>query len=411
MLTSDLLITRNRKGQIYPQYIKNKYKSYYLDIIKTIISIFENHIGKSLDELDESLKSFYEPSMNKKIIDGFIKLLKDRCEFEVSADISPEEIRKELFITSSEYWKNLSVKDNFDRNIILEKVANKLGIKPQQVDNQMYADLKGSQIIKEFNSISPEGLFNRYNLSLAQAVLFKASKVNIKVRNANPKEYRELFRYIKFFRLIYTVSGNNEKGYNITLNGPFSLFKSVQKYGFQMALFLPALILLDDWELEAELIWGKKKQKAIYKIDSNTGLVSHYKSNDISMLEECEIFLKQFRETDNNWTVSNNNEIINLKGEGVCIPDFVFKHKETGDKIYMEVFGYWSRDTVWKRIELIEKNFPEKLILAVSKKLRISEKAVKEELPAQVYVYTNMILPNAITKILDELHNSTPSLF
>ncbi|MFW5799521.1 MAG: DUF790 family protein [Spirochaetota bacterium] len=411
MLTSDLLITRNRKGQIYPQYIKNKYKSYYLDIIKTIISIFENHIGKSLDELDESLKSFYEPSMNKKLIDGFIKLLKDRCEFEVSADISPEEIRKELFITSSEYRKNLSVKDNFDRNLILEKVANKLGIKPQQVDNQMYADLKGSQIIKEFNSISPEGLFNRYNLSLAQAVLFKASKVNIKVRNANPKEYRELFRYIKFFRLIYTVSGNNEEGYNITLNGPFSLFKSVQKYGFQMALFLPALILLDDWELEAELVWGKKKQKATLKIDSKTGLVSHYKSNDISMLEECEVFLKQFKETDNNWTVSNNNEIINLKGEGICIPDFVFKHKETGDKIYMEVFGYWSRDTVWKRIELIEKNFPEKLILAVSKKLRISEKAVKEELPAQVYVYTNMILPNAITKILDELHNSTPSLF
>lgn len=401
MLTSDLLVARNIKGKIHPSYLKEKDKTKYLTVIESIINIFKTHIGLSLGELDESLKASCDTSINKKIIDGFIKLLKDRCEFTVESDISPETIRRELFLESFKQWKNLSVKDTYNRSSVLKSISNKLGITENEIEEMMYADLRGSQIIKDFKSILAISLFNRYNLSLAQAVLFKATKVNISIKKASSKQYRELFRYIKFFRLIYTVKGNQNDGYEIILDGPFSLFKSVQKYGFQMALFLPALLLVDEWEVKADLLWGKLRQDSTFELNNKTNLISHYNNKSLGVLEECDVFLKQFKELKNDWEINTTSEIINLKGEGICIPDFIFKNEKTGKKVFMEVFGYWSRDSVWKRIELLEKNFPYKLILVVSKKLRISEKAVKDNMPGQVYVYSSVILPKSILKILD----------
>lgn len=403
MLTSDLLLARNIRGKVYPTYIKDKDKNKYLNLIQSLINIFQTHIGLTMDELKKSIKSVYDVSIKKKVMDGLIKLLIDRCEFVVESKIPPEKIREEIFLASAKQWKNLDIKDKFDREKVLIKTSKKLDIPVEKIESHIYADLKGSKVIQNFNKITPIELFNRYNLSLAQAVLFKAIRVEITIRSATPKQYREIFRYIKFFRLIYTIIPEQQSnGYKIILDGPFSLFKSVQKYGYQMALFLPVLLILDDWEMKADLLWGKFKQESVFELDSNTGLVSHYKIGNVSMLEECEQFFDQFKQKKSEWDISLSTDIINLKGKGICIPDFVFKHKETKNKVYMEVFGYWSRDTVWKRIELLENNFPHNLILAVSKKLRVSEKAVKDELPGHVYVYSSVIMVKAILKILDK---------
>jgi uncharacterized protein len=403
MLTNDLLMARNVKGKIYPSYLKEKHKSRYLSLIDNLIKIFETHIGLTLDELDESIKSFYDASVNKKVLNGFIKLLKDRCEFAVESEISPEKIRRALFLSSTEHWKGLSVKGSFNRGAVLVEAGKRLDLTPKEIEEQMYADLKGSQVINSFKSITPQELFNRYNLSLAQVVLYKAIRVEIRIKKASAKQIRRLFQYIKFFRLIYTITKDSNGEYTIILDGPYSLFKSVQKYGYQMALFLPALLIADEWELKADLMWGKARKSATFELDNNSGLVSHYKADNLEMPDEAEYFFKQFQEKDSDWDIAINEDIISLKGKGVCVPDFVFTHKKTENKVYMEVFGYWSRKTVWKRIEMLEEDFPYPLILAVSKKLRISEKAVRDELPGQVYVYSNVIITGSILEILDSL--------
>jgi hypothetical protein len=403
MLTSDLLLARRIKGKIYPAYLKEKDKAKHLKLIESIINLFESHIGHTWGELDEALNAIYDPSISIKVIKGFIKLLKDRCESDIEAPIPPEEIRQTVFLTSSKHREHLPVKSEFDRDEVLKSASKELGITPQAIEEQMYADLKSEQVIKKFKPLTPLGLYNRYNLSLAQAVLFKATKAVIKVNKATPAQYRMLFHYIKFFRLIHRVKGNTDDGYVITLDGPFSLFKSVQKYGFNMAMFLPALMLLDRWKLEADILWSKRRQESKFYLDSSSGLVSHYRISEQEQIEESDIFSKQFREAESDWHISTDTDIINLKGEGVCIPDFVFTNSKTKAKVYMEVFGYWSRDAVWKRIELLEKSFPHPLILALSKKLRISEKAVGDDLPGQVFVYTTAISVKSILKILDEL--------
>ena len=45
---------------------------------------------------------------------------------------------------------------------------------------------------------------------------------------------------------------------------------------------------------------------------------------------------------------------------------------ETGEEVFVDVFGFWSRDAVWRRVELVRKGFPARILLAVPKQNRVS---------------------------------------
>ena len=74
---------------------------------------------------------------------------------------------------------------------------------------------------------------------LAQAVLLRATRVSVHLEGEEPQRYRKIFRAARFHGLLHVVHGSPEKGYTIDLDGPFSLFDAVQRYGFRLALFLP----------------------------------------------------------------------------------------------------------------------------------------------------------------------------
>ena len=52
-----------------------------------------------------------------------------------------------------------------------------------------------------------------------------------------------------------------------------------------------------------------------------------------------------------------------------------------GAPVYLEVLGFWSREAVWRRVELVERGLPHRILFAVSKHLRVSEAALDDELP------------------------------
>jgi len=65
--------------------------------------------------------------------------------------------------------------------------------------------------------------------------------------------------------------------------------------------------------------------------------------------------------------------------------------------------GFWSRDAVWKRIELARKGLPQAVVFAVSKHLRVSEAALDEGLPAALYVYARVMNAHAILDRVKEV--------
>ena len=54
-------------------------------------------------------------------------------------------------------------------------------------------------------------------------------------------------------------------------------------------------------------------------------------------------------------------------------------HDATGEVIYFELLGYWSRDAVWQRVKLVEEGLETPIVFGVSSRLRVSDKALPKE--------------------------------
>ena len=101
------------------------------------------------------------------------------------------------------------------------------------------------------------------------------------------------------------------------------------------------------------------------------------------------------------WTVEIAHALLELPGVGLCVPDLVFTHRDDGQRVYFEVLGYWSREAVWRRVDLVNAGLPQPIVFAVSSRLRVSEEVLDGELPGQLYVYKGAISARAVEERLD----------
>ena len=240
MLTSDLLRVKIRGPQILPEYIAAD-DPQLLGLAASLIDIFRRHQGQPRGALQDELKEFLGAGTTFLLHRGLAKLLLDRSEFDTESPLDPEELRATLFAAAAAAYQQ-SADGMLPRDQVLQEVQAQLGLAPAEVERLMYADLKDEQVLQTFDEVTPEWLLHRYNVALAQAVLFRATKLEIRMSLQPAARYRAVFQKIKFFQLLHEVRGTAEEGYQITLDGPLSLFKSSQKYGLQMASFLPTLL-------------------------------------------------------------------------------------------------------------------------------------------------------------------------
>jgi predicted nuclease of restriction endonuclease-like RecB superfamily len=399
VLTTELLRVRRKNGQLQLQYLRGP----VVDEAKTIAAdfgdILSHSVGASREDIDSTLDAVPVTATLRVIAAGLRKLLEDRCTWDVPAGIDPETIRRDVFLAAAAAHRALDVRGEFDRMTVLTDVAGRLGTAPEAIDAALYADLRENERLVEFQPLPPETLIERYNLGLAQAALLRATRVVVHVSGDSPDAYRRLFRAARFHGLLYVVERTPDKGYVITLDGPFSLFDAVQKYGLRLAMFLPRVVAMRKWHVEAELLWGKERKLIALEITPKDGLVSHV-ADFPSSGPDLGVFCAAFEKLESEWTVRENRHIFAMPGEVVCIPDLVFVNKETGEEVFLEAFGFWSRDAVWQRVEVVRKGFPARILLAIGKHLRVSEEVLDENAAGELYVYRATMSPRAILERL-----------
>jgi predicted nuclease of restriction endonuclease-like RecB superfamily len=201
-----------------------------------------------------------------------------------------------------------------------------------------------------------------------------------------------LFRWLKFHRLLHRVEGSMADGYVLHIDGPLSLFSATNKYGLQMALFLPALLLCGNFRLDAELRWGPKREPRWFHLETGDGLISHYQDSGTYTPAELGAFLTRFRQVAPAWEVRETTEVLELGREGVWVPDYRFVHKETGTDVLVEVLGFWKKSSVERLLTLLPKHGPPRYLLAISDRLKVDEEAL-ETLPGLVLRFKD--IPNA----------------
>ena len=112
-----------------------------------------------------------------------------------------------------------------------------------------------------------------------------------------------------------------------------------------MANFLPSVLEIEGFTVEASVQHGKKRVDRRFKITPKDPLRPLRKTPRAWVPDEIATFREPFEKLDSGWELSEAVELIDGP-EGVLIPDFAFRHRETGIKVWMEVVGYWRRAPV-----------------------------------------------------------------
>ncbi len=388
MLTSDLVRTTIRGEHVEPLYLDtDAFKA--REKAELLTTIFESYRDEPRGDIEEQVQAVVGHGTDYKIWRGLAKLLDDRSEFETVAEVEPQRIRREAFERAAE--RDMAVEGWRDE--VVEEVAGALEIDTEAVEAGLYADLDARQRLVEYEPIEPQALLHRYNLALAQAVLYDATHLEIELGETDPNMLRYLFQALKFNRLMHRVQRIDD-GYRLIVDGPASLFERNRKYGTHMATFLPALVLADDWHLRAELDWEDEARE--FHLSDDEGLVSHYEAQGQWKADEEERFEEKFASTETDWTLERRGTILELDDNNVIIPDYILEHPD-GREVYLEIVGFWRLSYLKRRIDLLVEREDMPLILAVSDRLSAGQKEL-EESPAEVFFFKTVIL---VDKVLE----------
>ena len=257
-------------------------------------------------------------------------------------------------------------------------------------------------ILEFFDSVSAEELLGWYDLSLLQTLLFTCTRLEFSVKGG--VNWKNILRKVKRLGLMYNlreqvtpsenadtenvyvgkgrehlyhVSTKNNSGSDSKLvcpiDGPVSLFKLTERYGTSIAKLIPVIISSSWWYLSASIVRKTMSGKKIYEFKtSSSGLQQHnlrepscnykYKNNNHSTNNNSnnnnsnsrltssyfdssveEKFAVRFEHLANRWKIKREPDPL-IVGNGVAfIPDFLFE--KYGRKVYLEIVGFWTKDT------------------------------------------------------------------
>jgi predicted nuclease of restriction endonuclease-like RecB superfamily len=298
MLPADLLQYTLHFGQAYPRFLKPERG---LPWAEQVLETLRAHRGRTRGELDEALLSLEGDSPDYRVVRGLAHLALAEATFEVQSPVAPEALRREAFALAAQrgYGER-------ETGAMLGELVQKYELEAGTLREVLYADLPEREVLTALPELTPAALLERYQLAQAQGLLYYATELLIQAHRNASGEYKKLFRFLKFYGLMYAVEGDLDTGYRIHVDGPASLFAQTRRYGVRMAAFLPALLHMTKWELEARL--HLKGQENRYALTSEAKLVSHYSKPPEfdSLLEEA--FFKRWARLETPWALEREVE-------------------------------------------------------------------------------------------------------
>jgi predicted nuclease of restriction endonuclease-like RecB superfamily len=397
VLTADLVNARRRGAELFVTQLSDESRASATALAEKLILVFRANVGQSRDELLSALAAIEVEPREQRLKDGLVKLLDDRATWDTKGEIEPEVVRRDLFLRATKNRASLRAGERFDRAALIAEVAAEQGTQPAALERALYADLRGANTLSRMEAISAPALVDVHERGQPQAVLLRAVRIKVVVRCASPASARSLFRRIKFLGLLHTISPL-EAGYEITIDGPLSLFESVTKYGQKMALVLPVLEGCEAWTLEADVRWGKDRLPLTFR---TSGGAAGPALDEPPMPDEIATLRRAFSELRTAWRVSPSKAVLDLPGTGLCVPDLVFTRGK--HKIYFEALGFWSRDAVFRRVDLVNRGLSATILFAVSSRLRVSEEVLDGDASGALYVYKGTMSARSVAEHLERL--------
>ncbi|MEM4576504.1 MAG: DUF790 family protein [Candidatus Nezhaarchaeales archaeon] len=404
MLPSTLLRVKRKGNKILPRFVQLTYENEFAASL--LIEVYNEHVGKRLEELENSLdeveSQLEDMGYHPKFIRGLIELLNRRIRTEkLKTKAPPDVARRTVFSISSE--KGFAVTEQA-KNEILCEAARRLGVTMEELVEAFEASYEGSELITGFDAPNPLDLLKQYNLSLLQTLLFKATSMSI-IANMTGTEVRSVLRTVKLLGLMYAVE-KDDGLLKIYIDGPVSILTKTRRYGTRMAKVLPVVLHLKTWRIKAEVLHANKH--CILEIDERySGLLPSkppIEEGFDSMLEED--FILRFKAFNMGWDIHREPEPI-VMGETILIPDFALTKGDL--KVFLEIVGFWTPSYIEKKLRKISAvRVP--IIVALNKALLCTKEmvfALKESPNVKLLFFEEKLKLSDIAPVLRELEKQT----
>ena len=358
MLGREYIRFHRRGDLIHPDFLPES--QVYLDLAAELLTLYADarDRGCSRGELAVPVEALVKGHGGPA--GAFVKLIDDACGYTAAAGNDYPELRRRLLTLSGEWWKNGW--DEASRQRALTAMPELAAF----AAGDIYGDLPENERLTEIPDWTPEAVIRRYNLGLVQGLLLYAGNLTLTIPAADAAEWRRLFKYLKFFRLLAELR-RHDKGLTVTVSGPFALFENTRKYGCQLASFFPAVPLLKNWQVTAEIRWDKRDLRL--KLDERSGLISHYRNFSAYVPEEIRLFIQLFRQKSDKWQPVGDTPLIEL-GEGrIAFPDFSFRAGDDGPVVHLELFHRWHRAQLTDRLAFLARHPELPLVIGIDRSL------------------------------------------
>ena len=245
ILPSEVVRVRRRKGVIKPVYASEADVS----LAKTLVSVFEEHVGRTRGELKEALGGCEILGFDYKLVRGLSSVLDDHCVFGSRGVIDPFRVRRAVF---EEAGRRVVASDE-DRRGILGAVSFRLGVSAYDLERSLYADLQAEQELQEFHSVTPIDLLKGYNFSLLMALLAHARHLEVDYECDDPA-VRELCSRLGKCKISEGLSSSK-----VSVELPARLSGYRESYLHDL---LVIFLGTTRWSLKAEVVYPSRSKKS-----------------------------------------------------------------------------------------------------------------------------------------------------
>jgi len=364
MLSKELAIYTCRRGRAYPDCLTRGDHAHYVQLIERLLSVYRDGKGRTREQLHRAAEAIFqaEPDCPPQRVRSFVRLLDRASDYQTDVDGRAQALRQRVFDAAAQCHPLVTEPDalfQHARGEVQQRIATAIGMSWPRIERALYADLPAfHRLIKMDGYAVPAELLRRYNVAQAQTLLFWAEEMTVLAR----RDFRRIFRHVKFNRLLHEVEVTGPGEYRIRLSGPASVLAHSRRYGVDMAKFLPGLLACRGWHMSARL--HLPRSIASFQLSPRNRLQSHLPPGDEFDSEVENAFARKFGPERDGWRMHREGEVL-TRGQKVFVPDFAFRHAD-GTLVHLEIVGFWTAEYLEKKRSTLSLFADTPIIVAVA---------------------------------------------
>jgi len=374
------------KGKIYPFFLDRRYEAE----ISAAINIFEENVGKKVSEIPrELIEDLFEDKrvgrgvclVLEKLYGTEMPEMEDVVRREVISRLrangikSLEDFKLAFYSYINEKWGGF-VPEKF-RNKAVEEFAEKYKLRPFDVEKLLTLGEEESKVVgRPSSKPTVDDVIGIYNFEVIDTLITNGKKVEaiFHVKNLGTVAKR-IIREAKRFSVLCDLYLEDGK-LRVEFYGPRELFGRATRFGRAIShTFFKTLTLFESLEarlLEFTVEVVLREKTYIFHAKPPLPLVKipeKYEAKEamFDSFVEKRFYWAIKSSKPRGWDIIREPEPIILEGM-IIVPDFVLV--KNGEKIFVEIVGYWRKEYLEKKKKQFEvlKRHGQKIAILVDHK-------------------------------------------